>query len=50
MSINWNDVYRERLKQIEEDKVKAVHERNWTKVAKFMDEKGRLEKLINETQ
>lgn len=50
MSINWNDVYRERLKQIEEDKATAVHERNWTKVAKLMDEKGRLEKLINETQ
>jgi hypothetical protein len=50
MRVNWDDVYKERLKQIEEDKAKAVHERNWTKVAKLMDEKGRLEKLLTENQ
>lgn len=48
--INFNDLYKDRLKQIETDKSKAVNEKRWTDVAKLMDEKGRLEKLINETQ
>lgn len=44
--INFLDVYRDRIKQIEIDISKAINEKKWSELAKFRAEKQRLENLI----
>lgn len=48
--INMNNVYQNRIMQIEIDKKKAIINKRWAEVAKLEAEKTRVEKLINETQ
>lgn len=45
--INFLDVYRDRIKQIDIDISKAINEKKWCQLAKLRAEKLRLEDLIN---
>jgi hypothetical protein len=44
--INFSDVYKDRIKQIEIDISKAISEKKWSELAKLRAEKQRLESLI----
>jgi hypothetical protein len=48
--VNINKVYKERIKQIDIDVNRLIHEKKWKEVAKFNAEKARIEKLIDESQ
>ena len=47
MKINFSDVYKDRIKQIEVSIKKAVHDKKWTEVARLEAEKSRLKVYIN---
>lgn len=46
--IDFLDVYRDRIRQIEIDSKKAIAEKKWSELAKLNAEKGKLEKYIKE--
>lgn len=45
--INFIDVYKGRIKQIDEDIKKAINRKSWTELAKLKSEKEKLESYIN---
>lgn len=48
MSIDFTKVYKENLKQIENEKNQAILDKNWTKLAKLEAKKVELEHKIEQ--
>lgn len=46
--INFNEVYADRLRQIDLDMRKAIANKKWTELAKLKAEKARIEEIMNE--
>lgn len=47
MKFDMNEIYTDRIKQIEIDMRRATHNKKWTELAKLKAEKKRLEELID---
>jgi hypothetical protein len=47
VKINFLDVYKDRIKQIEVSIKKAIHDKKWTEVARLEAEKSRLKVFVN---